>query len=176
MQIHIYALTQHRLSMDTSMRTLESIDRRLNFLLSSAVGHTDEGDDNTEEGKKVNTEEDGTVEEEQVNTAVRMFNKVCSDLLSNALHGRGRGTAREPMHKYAGPAIERFLQTHPMADLSKQNKTKVCLQISNDYAQLYAEVRSWNDNDGYGQLERRTYHSLVNALQELYLKMLKESG
>ncbi len=174
MQIHIYALTQHRLSMDT--RTLESIDRRLNFLLSSVEDHTDEGDADAEEEKQVSTEDDDTEAEQQVNTAVRMFDKVCSDLLNNALHGRGRGSDREPMHAHVGPAINKFLQTHPMADLSKQNKTKVCLQISNVYAQRYAEVRSWNDNDGYGQLERRTYHSLVNALQELYLKMLEESG
>jgi hypothetical protein len=174
MQIHIYALTQHRLSMDT--RTLESIDRRLNFLLSSAVGHTDEGDDDTKEEKQVNSEDDDTEAEQQVNTAVRMFDKVCSDLLNNALHGRGRGSDREPMSTHAGPAIEKFLQTRPMADLSKQNKTKVCLQISKYYAQRYAEVRSCNDTDGYGQLELRTYHSLVNALQKLYLKLLEESG
>ncbi len=160
--------------MDT--RTLESIDRRLNFLLSSAVDHTDEGDDDTEEGKQVNTNEDDTEAEKQVKTAVGMFDKVCSDLLDNALHGRGIGSAREPMHAHVGSAIKKFLKTHPMADLSKQNKTKVCLQISNDYAQLYAEVRGWNDNDSYGELERRTYQSLVNALQELYRKMLKESG
>jgi hypothetical protein len=172
MQIHIYALTQHRLSMDT--RTLESIDRRLNFLLSSAVGHTDEGDDDTKKEKQVNTEDNDTEEEQQVNTAVRMFDKVCSDLLSNALHGR-KGSGREPMHKYVEPAIEQFLQTHPMADLSNQNKTNVCLLIKTEYAQRYAEVRSWGHEDDYGLFERRTYHSLVNELQLLYIKMLNGS-
>lgn len=136
--------------MDTC--TLKAIDRTLNRLLSA---------------------ESSTAEDTEISTAVTNLINVCDRLLSDALPSSRElsDVKGKRMGETIDAALESFLISTPMVTLSHANKIKVLEQSKQWYENYFDILFTKNLQDRWGEYERRTYNTLVTALQGLYYQM-----
>ena len=70
-------------------------------------------------------------------------------------------------------ALDEFLSAQPMVTLSHENKIQVLAQTKEGYEKHYNYLYSLGLEDRWGEYERRTYDTLVSALQAIYYRMLR---
>jgi hypothetical protein len=147
--------------MDTN--TLNVIERSLTLLLPKALSSADDTP--------------SKLESHQISWAVLSLNTLCDSLLIRALPttqdlGNIKG---KMMSENIDTALERYRKSNPYSQLSNDNKMIVLRTVTERHAKHYNTLRQLQYNDPWGEYERRTYNSLVTALQKEYMKVFNEN-
>ena len=139
--------------------TLKVIDRTLTYLLSSEDVDDSENDVNG-----------------IIRAAVEKLQMMCNRLLINALP-RNKNLSNiegKRMSDTINPALPAFISSPPMTELSRENKKKVLGTAIKKYQDYLISLRIMDLSGPWGEYERRTYQTLVSALQSSSVGLPKD--